>query len=186
LFRVTFYFVAEEAARGPWPLYAPSCRSVLAYTSRHFHHELSLEGTGRLLDGRLLNFSERCECARAGHGGSRACYEEVDRASFPWGKGGRLGGRVLPLRPFRSVAVDTALIPLGTALFIPAWRGGYWPDGSPRDGCFRAEDSGARVRGQHLDLFVGRPEWARRLQRGEPRRLNVFADAPVCAHLSRQ
>jgi 3D (Asp-Asp-Asp) domain-containing protein len=183
-FRVTFYFVAEERADGGWPLYAPACQEILAFTSREFHHQISLEGTGRLLDGRLLNFSERCGCAHAGHGGSRICYEVVDPGTFPWGKGGKLSGRDLPLRPFRSLAVDPALIPLGTVLYVPAWRGGNWPDGTPRDGCFRAEDSGAAVRGRHVDVFAGRPDWAELLGRNEPERLRVFADSPACEHLT--
>ena len=185
-FRVTYYFVAEETAAGNWPLFAPACRNVLARTSREFHHAISLEGTGRLRDGRLLNFSERCACARAGHGGNRICYEEVDPARFPWGKGGKLGGRDLPLHPFRSLAVDPALIRLGRALHIPALRGGHWPDGTARDGCFRAEDSGQRIRGRHVDLFAGRPEWAAVLARSSPARVLVYAGGAACAYLERE
>lgn len=181
VFRITYYYVAQERAAGAWPLFAPACRAVLARTSREFHDALSLEGTGRLLDGRLLNFSERCPCARPGHGGNRICYEEVDPAHFPWGKGGRLGDRDLPLHPFRSLAVDPALIPLGTLLYVPALRGGRWPDGTPRDGCFRADDSGQRIRGRRLDFFAGRPDWARNLARQGPARVSVFAGAAACA-----
>jgi len=181
-FRVTYYFVAEERGTGRWPLYAPACGAVLAHTSREFHHELSLEGTGRLRDGRLLNFSERCDCARPGHGGSRVCYEWLDRGEFPWGKGARLEGRDLPLRPFRSIAVDPSRIPVGAVIYIPAWRQGHWPDGSPRDGCLRAEDTGSRVLGWHVDVFVGRPEWASALQRDGAVSVRAYLNAPECAH----
>jgi 3D (Asp-Asp-Asp) domain-containing protein len=185
-FRVTYYYVAEERAGGAWPLFGPRCAGVLARTSREFHNAISREGTGRLRDGRLLNFSERCPCARDGHEGSRICYEEVDQAAFPWGKGGTLAGSAAPLRPFRTAAVDPALIPLGTVLYIPAWRGGHWPDGTVRDGCFRAADSGSAIRGRHVDLFAGRPEWAQALARRGPGRVRVFRNAPACAHLARE
>lgn len=180
-FRVTYYYVAEEARQGSWPLYAPACKRVLARTSREFHHALSLEGTGRLLDGRLLNFSERCSCARPGHGGSRICYEELNPREYPWGRGARVHGHYRPLAPFRSVAVDPAVIPFGTVLFIPAWRGRRWPDGSVSDGCFRAEDSGRLVKRRHLDLFAGTPLWAKRLERRDaPRRAAVYVGAAHC------
>lgn len=182
-FRVTVYYVAEERHRGPWPLYGPGCRRVLAHTSRRFHHALSREGTGRLRDGRLLNFSERCGCARPGHAGSRVCYEALDPRRFPWGKGGRIGGRFQPLRPFRSVAVDPAVVPLGTWLYVPAWAGRPGPRGRPWDGCVRAEDTGARVRGRHLDLFAGSPRRARRFLRDGPgsRAVRVYRASRRCA-----
>jgi 3D (Asp-Asp-Asp) domain-containing protein len=182
-FRLTYYFVAEEKLPGDWPLFAPACSEVLAFTSREFHHALSLEGTGRLRDGRVLNYSEDCGCARAGHGGRRVCYEEVDRSRYPWGIGARKGETLARLEPFRSVAVDPGLVAAGSVLFIPEWRGGRWPDGSPRDGCFRAEDSGSGVRGRHVDLFAGKPTWAEALQASGPERVRLYADSPRCRHL---
>ena len=33
-FRLTYYFVAEEKHPGDWPLFAPACSGILAFTSR--------------------------------------------------------------------------------------------------------------------------------------------------------
>lgn len=180
-FRVTHYYVAEETQTGQWPLYAPACRRVLARTSRAFHHDISLEGTGRLRDGRLLNFSERCSCARPGFRGSRICYEELDRSQFPWGRGARFGESHAPLVPFRSVAVDPEIVALGTVLYVPEWLGRAWPDGQISDGCVRAEDTGLLIRNRHLDLFVGSAGWAETLDSAHTvERVRVFADNPAC------
>lgn len=181
VFALTYYWVAEEKNSGQWPLYSPGCRKVIAATSREFHHGISREGTGRLADGRLLNFAERCGCARPGHAGRRACYHVLEKGSFPWGRGARFGGRYLPLQPFWSVAVDPRKIPVGTLLFIPLWRGRRAPDGRIMDGCFRAEDTGAAIRGRKLDFFAGTPQWARWLNRTyRYSRVTVYRGGPRC------
>lgn len=58
-----------------------------------------------------------------------------------------------PLRFWRSVAVDPDLIPLGSRVYIPAYR--HTSD----EGWFRAEDVGGAIIGRHLDVF--RPPPAR-------------------------
>lgn len=52
-----------------------------------------------------------------------------------------------PLRYYRSIAVDPSLIPLGSRVYIAAYRntaGGGW---------FRAEDVGGAIIGRHIDVF---------------------------------
>ncbi len=52
-----------------------------------------------------------------------------------------------PLRFWRSVAVDPDVIPLGSRVYIPAYRhvrGGGW---------FRAQDVGGAIIGRHIDVF---------------------------------
>lgn len=52
-----------------------------------------------------------------------------------------------PLRYYRSVAVDPRLIPLGSMVYIPAYRttaGGGW---------FKAEDVGGAIIGKRVDVF---------------------------------
>lgn len=188
-FRLTHYFVAQEqhAGRGRWPLFSPACERILAHTSETFHHELSLEGTGRLRDGRLLNFSERCPCARPGFQGSRICYDVLDTGLFPWGRGAPFDGGHAALEPFRSVAVDPRLVPLGTVLYVPEFHGRRWPDGRFSDGCVRAEDIGRLIRNRHLDLFTGRPEWSEALfRKGMPSRVRVYVDNPACRKHARE
>lgn len=56
-------------------------------------------------------------------------------------------GASRPLRFWRSVAVDPELIPLGSRIYIPAYRhvrSGGW---------FRADDVGGAIIGRHLDVF---------------------------------
>lgn len=50
------------------------------------------------------------------------------------------------LRSYRSLAVDPALIPMGSRVFIPAYRGkgGGW---------FTAQDTGGAIRGRHVDVY---------------------------------
>ena len=61
--------------------------------------------------------------------------------------------------PFRSLAVDTKLIPLGTVVYIPAARGVAitLPSGrkAVHDGYFFASDRGGGIRDNHVDVFVG-------------------------------
>ena len=180
-FEVTYYYVAQERREGDWPLFGPSCGTVLARTSPEFHSALSREGTGRLQDGRLLNFVQRCPCARPGHRGSRICYEVLDVDLFPWGRGGLVSGRLAALKPFRSVAVDPAVIPLGTVLFIPQWAARHTPDGQRLDGCFRAEDTGRMIKNHRLDLFAGTPRWAQIFRKSaELSHVTVFLGGERC------
>jgi len=63
------------------------------------------------------------------------------------------------LVPYRSVAVDEKVIPLGTVLYIPRARG-CWvtlPDGTcaRHDGYFFAADNGYGVDRNHIDVFNG-------------------------------
>lgn len=52
-----------------------------------------------------------------------------------------------PLRFWRSVAVDPDLIPLGSRVYIPAYRD------APGRGWFRADDVGGAILGRHLDVY---------------------------------
>lgn len=62
------------------------------------------------------------------------------------------------LVPFRTIAVDKSLIPIGTILYIPAARGVsvVLPDGSvaKHDGYFLAGDVGGAIIGDHIDVFI--------------------------------
>lgn len=67
------------------------------------------------------------------------------------------GVRRIPLTPYRTVAVDPALIPIGTVLFIPELRGLMFNrDGElvAHDGYLFAGDQGGAVNGAHVDVFT--------------------------------
>jgi 3D (Asp-Asp-Asp) domain-containing protein len=56
-------------------------------------------------------------------------------------------GPSLPLHYYRSIAVDPAVIPLGSRVYIPAYR----HDG--HGGWFLAQDTGGAIGGRHLDVY---------------------------------
>ncbi|OQB43531.1 MAG: 3D domain protein [Candidatus Latescibacteria bacterium ADurb.Bin168] len=113
---------------------------VLARVSPRFYRRLCVEGSGRLLDGRVITFSRR-------QGGE----PRFRVTSSQYG----ITCRATPLVPYRSVAVDRRQVRLGSVLYIPAAEGLVLPDGTVHDGVFFADDVGGAVRGRKIDLFVG-------------------------------
>lgn len=75
--------------------------------------------------------------------------------------GSGAGGRSMV--PYRSIAVDPDLIPLGSVLFIPAARGAVvtTENGETHihDGYFYAADTGGAIDGNHVDVFIGYSVW---------------------------
>jgi 3D (Asp-Asp-Asp) domain-containing protein len=60
-------------------------------------------------------------------------------------------GLALPLRPYRSIAVDPRVIPLGSRVYIPAYRrDGY-------GGWFVAQDTGGAINGRRIDVYRNPP-----------------------------
>jgi 3D (Asp-Asp-Asp) domain-containing protein len=60
-------------------------------------------------------------------------------------------GPSLPLRFYRSIAVDPGVIPLGSRVYVPAYRDdGY-------DGWFVAQDTGGAITGHHIDVYRSPP-----------------------------
>lgn len=63
-------------------------------------------------------------------------------------------GRSRPLRYYRSVAVDPSLIPLGSLVYVPAYKP------LNKDGWFRADDTGGAIIGRHIDVYRRPPDSA--------------------------
>jgi 3D (Asp-Asp-Asp) domain-containing protein len=60
-------------------------------------------------------------------------------------------GPSLPLKYYRSIAVDPSVIPLGSRVYIPAYRhDGY-------GGWFVAQDTGGAIGGDHIDVYRSPP-----------------------------
>jgi 3D (Asp-Asp-Asp) domain-containing protein len=59
-------------------------------------------------------------------------------------------GNSSPLRYYHSIAVDPRLIPLGSRVYVPAYRhlGGGW---------FVAQDTGGAIKGRHIDVYRSPP-----------------------------
>ena len=64
-----------------------------------------------------------------------------------------LGCKVVPMR---TIAVDKAVIPRRTVLFIKETVGLKMPDGRAHDGYWYATDIGGAIKGQRIDLYTGR------------------------------
>ncbi|HUS30030.1 MAG TPA: 3D domain-containing protein [Kofleriaceae bacterium] len=145
-FALTYYWMSTPTKPGiaDTKLYAKDC-SVLATVSAAYAKEMTETGNGRLVDGRTLVVAGECACSRS------PCFR--DETVNLWGTGA--GGRALV--PFRSMAVDRSVIPLGTRLWIEELDGVAFP-GAPlalHDGCVIADDTGGKIKGDKLDFFVG-------------------------------
>lgn len=184
VFRNTYYnFPDERDYQGgdDAQVMSGAC-STIATVPRGFFEAVCVQGSGRLRSGQTISFARRdCECADlCPRSGQKICFEPLDRASFPWGRGA-MGTAITPLR---TVAVDSAVIPLGTPIYIPEF------DGLPldeeqsgvHDGCFIAQDRGTRVVGEHVDVFTGRERTTAFWNRLVPsnKGVNVVLDHPRC------
>ncbi len=116
----------------------------MARVPERFAWSLRMEGSGVMEDGRIFNYTGPCDY---GYG---TCFQQVDTIAFPYGRGA--GRRALI--PFKSVAVDPKMIPLGETLYLPELDGVPLPDGSIHDGCVRADDVGGAIKNRKMDFFV--------------------------------
>ncbi|MCC6521104.1 MAG: hypothetical protein IT373_00445 [Polyangiaceae bacterium] len=188
VFRNTYYdFPVERAAASGKgvarrKLFDADCKTI-AEVSQPFHDAVCVQGSGRLQTGETVSFAKRdCPCAaECPRSGQRICFERLDPARFPSGRGA-LG---TPITPERTVAVDSSVIPLGTVLYIPELHGLRDLAGVAHDGCFVAEDRGSRVNGKHVDIFTGDPELTRAWNAAVPSNsgVHVVVGAARCAAL---
>lgn len=78
---------------------------------------------------------------------------QVSVSNYGYGANRRL------LVPYRTIAVDKTVIPIGSVIYIPEARGQTitLPTGEQvvHDGFFFAADAGSAIRGNHVDVFVG-------------------------------
>jgi len=147
-FKPSFYWIALETDDG-LPRTKPVLDmegNVLAMVSEKFYRELRMEGTGRLLDGRLLNYHGRVTLPD----GTKEIRYRFCGPEAPYG----YGYEDNPLIPFRSIAVDIKVIPIGSKIYIPAAKGAKLPDGEIHDGIFYALDIGDAIKNKRIDIFT--------------------------------
>lgn len=152
-FRNTYYYLVEEAdyaSQTPdTPVLDPQGTEI-ACVSRKFKSALDIEGSGKLADGRVVNFAGKID--------GEIRYVET---MHPHGRGvGDCG-----LIPYGTIAVDPETIPLGSLVRIDETVGMQLPDGSLHTGIWRAEDKGGAIKGDRIDLFVGNRQGGRVLDR---------------------
>lgn len=187
VFRNTYYdFPSEADYEGP-TVALPNARcGTIANVPREFFEALCVQGSGTLRKGATVSFAKRdCDCAPVcPKTNQKICFDELDSREFPWGRGAT-GKAIIPLL---TVAVDPAVIPLGTAIYVPELDGlPRDPEGTTaHDGCFIAQDRGLAVTGQHIDIFTGHHSltslWNRRVPSN--RGVTVVVDSPRCARVT--
>lgn len=187
LFRNTYYdFPSERDFKGATvPLVTSACKP-LATVPRAFFEALCVQGSGKLLGGGTVSFAKRdCACAEScPRTGQKICFEALDPSRYPWGRGAS-GAAITPLV---SVAADSNLLPMGTPIYVAEFDGVVVEEGTPpHDGCFRVEDRGTGVVGEHLDVFAGTTASRRELERLVPSNggVTVLVDVARCERLRR-
>jgi len=140
--RATLYMVALESDYpiGPKSAFRTRDGKVLHRTSKQFLATAALQGTAQLNDGRTLMID-------GGQKGPPHWKVSPD--------GSAVGASGCKLVPFRSVAVDRRVVPLGSQLIIEETRGMKLPDGKLHDGVWYTVDTGGRIKNNRVDLFVG-------------------------------
>jgi hypothetical protein len=187
-FRNTYYdFPSEADFSGSERLevFDASCQAI-ANVPKGFHNAVCVQGSGLLVTGSPISFAKRdCSCAHVCPATKqKICFEPLDKRSFPWGRGA-LGKAITPLL---TVAVDSNVVPLETALYIPEYEG-LPVDASNQayhDGCFIAQDRGLKVKGKHVDIFTGEPALTRLWNRLVPSNqgVTVVLNSPKCARVN--
>jgi len=140
--KATMYYLALEADYSKNDrngAFRDPSGNVLYYGSKAFKKAASIEGSCKLLDGRVLNYHSFKQ--------GEVRWKVVDA---PFG----LGARNNHLVPFKSCAVDRNVIPLGTKLFVAETKG-LLIEGKEHDGIWIADDVGGAIKGNRIDLFCG-------------------------------
>lgn len=150
--------------------------NLISTVDPDFFASMSLEGSAKLDDQRILNVSggytscpsnvaetlkEIADKKYRSHYGyvglSNDCtrYFTYNTSPTMWG----VGMHNFSLMPFVSVASDQRFYPFGTVLFIPQLQGKQMPDGTTHAGYVYCCDTGGAIIGEHLDFFVGYKRW---------------------------
>ncbi|MDA3863078.1 MAG: 3D domain-containing protein [Deltaproteobacteria bacterium] len=185
---ITYYYLSREIeAAGDDSVFLDDSQCVpLAHVPWEFATDVCVEGSGKLLGGDVINFSKSCDCGIPCPLGGIICYTFLDKKKFPWGAGSRNNALV----PFRSIAVDNNMIPYGSVVYMPRWDGFYIPlidniGNFYHDGCFRADDVGGWIKGDHFDFFAGTDRMWLHLEKLMPTKskFKIYLDAPRCQYL---
>lgn len=146
--RPSFYWVAiepKDKAQRTRKLFDEDAKLISA-VSEKYYKSLLMEGTGRLANGKVINFKSRTKKSD----GTWDIRWRVCPSTAPYG----YGLNDIPLEAFKSVAVDTSVIPLGSKIYIPAAKGAQLPNGKRHDGYFTAVDIGDLIKNKKIDIFT--------------------------------
>jgi 3D (Asp-Asp-Asp) domain-containing protein len=184
-FRNTYYdFPREKDHSGEAiSLMDATCKPI-AQVPRSFYEAVCVQGSGALAKGGTVSFAKRdCACAEVcPRTGQRICFDALDPQRFPFGRGATGN----PITPFRTIAADTSVLPMGTVVYIPELDGAPRESGDPIDGCFVVEDRGMKVKGEHVDIFTGSRSATKLMDERVPSNqgVTVVVSAPRCARVA--
>lgn len=174
-YTLTYYLIVFEddyTGEKDTDLYS-SDGTVIATTTDAFAEAVSMEGTGYLSDGSLINEYGECEFGEYG-----ICFIKVTDPECDFG----FGSEDNCLKPFRTVAADYSVLPYGTKLYVPAFVGLTMPgeNGFVHDGCVTVEDTG--VSGEHIDFFVEKEAYYETIDHalGEITEVEIFISSTKC------
>jgi len=106
----TYYWIcfeSDESGSGPKNTNLKTCNGhTIATVTRHYAERVRMEGTGKLMDGRVVNLGD-CDC-----GDGFSCFESYDPRKYPWG----IGANDNPIFPYTSVASNDYAV--GTHLYV--------------------------------------------------------------------
>jgi 3D (Asp-Asp-Asp) domain-containing protein len=184
-FRNTYYdFPRQQDHRGNLVgLMNARCQPI-ARVPQSFFEAVCVQGSGSLEGGGTVSFAKRdCPCADVcPRTGQRICFDTLDPIAFPWGR----GAAGTAITPMKTLAADTAVLPMGTVVYIPELDGAPRGEtGASHDGCFVVEDRGLKVTGEHVDIFTGHAAQTALMNERVPSNqgVTVVVAAPRCAHM---
>lgn len=165
----TQYYIHQFNSGGKIPLLYVNGQSSNLYADTCNFCKAALEGTAWVKDSSgktvVLNFAGRGEKAQvdcrkcAAYSASKLAVEEWGKVRWKISSGFGTGVKNYKLIPYRTIAVDKAIIPYGTVLYVPSVRGMLveLPNGQKvkHDGYFFAGDTGSAIKGNHVDVFTG-------------------------------
>jgi 3D (Asp-Asp-Asp) domain-containing protein len=157
---------APETVSAAFPLLGRSGQPISPPLSHRDWCEAALQGSVSVSQGGVAkayvfvdaNGPEQANCDQWLGSLSEGVRNATRRARFmavnhPLG----CGVRNHPLMPFRTIAVDPAVIPLESVVFVPELRGrlfAYQGRDYVHDGYLFAGDRGGAIRGRHIDVFL--------------------------------
>ncbi len=165
----TQYYIHQMKAGGGVPIVYENGEKTNVYVDTCDFCAAALEGTAQVTDEfgevTLINFASRgatsvVDCRKCvKYAKSKLAVEEWGKIRWEKAKGYGNGVQNYRLVPFRTIAVDPAIIPFGTVIYIPEVRGKLimLPNGdtAEHDGYFFAGDKGGAIKQNHIDIFTG-------------------------------
>lgn len=126
-------------------------KSLGVKLSRKDWCNLAMEGTG-FIDGKTYNYAGTSNAYKVKCQHSPSGRVKFYVTNFSYG----VGNKNNPLVPFYSVACDQKKFKFGQEFYVPDAVGTMLPNGTKHDGYFKCGDVGGLIKGNHIDVFIGK------------------------------